>query len=353
MRKMLKKISFRGWLTVITLVLLGVVVVAAWPEVVKAWNLLNQVNLWILALLIPMQFFSYYATGGMIFSYLRAKGDLKDVSHWQMTRIALELNFVNHILPSGGAAGFSYLSWILARHGVSAGRSTVSQLIRFALTFISFILLLVIAVIALIIDHAIDRNTILLCLLLTVLAVGATLGMIYVIGSKSRMENFAKWVTRVGNKFVKVFTRGKKKNIVKESVILNFFSEVHDDYLAIRREKKLLFLPFVWAVLANLADVALLWISFWALGYTINPALLFVAFGLSSIASAVSVTPGGAGVYEAVMITFLASVGVPADVAIAGTLIARVSLLVMTIGFGYVFYQTTVNAYGKRPPIRQ
>lgn len=351
MLKLIKKVSFRGWLTVITLVLLAVVLIAAWPEVVKAWNLLDEVNLWILAILIPLQFFSYYATGGMIFSYLRAKGDIKDVSHWRMTRISLELNFVNHILPSGGAAGFSYLSWILSRHGVSAGRSTMSQLIRFALTFISFILLLVVAVIMLVVDHAIDRNTILLCLLLTVLAVGATLGLIYVIGSKSRMQHFAAWVTRVGNKIVSLFTRGKKKDVIKEPMIQHFFIELHDDYIAIRREKKILIWPFVWAILANIADVALLWISFWALGYELNPAVLFVAFGLASIASAVSVTPGGAGVYEAIMIAFLASVGVPADVAIAGTLIARISLLVMTIGFGYIFYQLTVNKYGKSPAI--
>jgi len=103
-------VSFRGWLTIITLGLLAIVVVAAWPEIVKAWLLLGQVNISISLLLIPVQFFSYYATGGMIFSYLRAKGNLKDMSHWGTTRLALELNFVNHILPSGGAAGFSYLA---------------------------------------------------------------------------------------------------------------------------------------------------------------------------------------------------------------------------------------------------
>ena len=126
----MRKLSFRTWLTIITLVLLTVVVIAAWPEILKAWNLLDRVNLWILALIIPVQFFSYYATGGMIFSYLRAKGDLKGVSHFKMARISLELNFVNHILPSGGAAGFSYLSWVLGMLGVKAGRSTMSQIVR-------------------------------------------------------------------------------------------------------------------------------------------------------------------------------------------------------------------------------
>jgi hypothetical protein len=39
---------------------------------------------------------------------------------------------------------------------------------------------------------------------------------------------------------------------------------------------------------------------------------------------------------------------VPPDVAIAGTLLARVTLVLGTIIFGYVFYQLTVLKYGKR-----
>jgi uncharacterized protein (TIRG00374 family) len=345
--------SLRGWLTTITLILLAIVVVAAWPEIVLAWNLLDQVNLAILALLIPMQLFSYFATGGMIFSYLRSKGDLKGVSQFRMTRIALELNFVNHILPSGGAAGFSYLSWVLSRLGVKPGRSTMAQIVRFVLTFLSFVVLLVVAVGLLVLEQQISRVVVLLCIMLAVFAVGATLGLIYLLGSKKRITQFSLWLTKKVNRFGGFLTRGKKPSVVPEGLILGFFSDIHDDFLAIRKDKRILIKPFIWAILANLADVALLFIAFWSLGYMINPAVLFVAFGVSSLASVVSVTPGGAGVYEAIMIAFLASTGVPLDVAIAGTLLARVALVLMTILFGYVFYQLTVNKYGRRPPISQ
>lgn len=349
----MRNISFRGWITIVTSILLLGVIIGGWSDIIDAWRLLDKVNLWILALLIPMQFLSYYVTGEIIFSYLRAKGELKTMSHWTMTRTALELNFVNHVLPSGGAAGFSYLGWILAKFGVKPGRSTMAQIIRFALTFLSFVILLVVAVIVLIIDHQMSRTVILLSFILAIGAVGATLGMIYVIGSKRRLEKFSAWLTNLVNKIVAKLTRGRKQHILKPSVLLTFFDDLHDDFIQIKREKKVLFWPFVWALVANLFDVALLWISFWALGFPLNPATLFVAFGISSIASAVSVTPGGAGVYEAVMIAFLASSGVPATMAIAGTLIARISLLILTIGFGYVFYQLTINKYGRRPSLSQ
>jgi len=343
------KLSFRGWLTIVTLVLLTVVVVAAWPEIKKATGLLSQVNVLILLLLIPIQFASYYATGGMIFSYLRAKGEIKTMGHGAMTRLALELNFVNHILPSGGAAGFSYLAWVLSRHKVPVSRSTMSQIVRFTLTFLSFVLLLGVAMVILTFNHQIDRTIVIVGGALMVVAIGGTLLGIWLIKSLPRLRAFSAWATKVSNKFINWVTRGKKKDIVKVEVLLDFFDGLHGDYMAIRRDRRILITPFIWAIIANVLDVSLIWVSFAALGYQVDPALLFVAFGIASIAGAVSVTPGGAGVYEAVMVAFLAASSIPADIAIAGTLLARVTLLSGTILFGYIFYQLTILKYGKQP----
>lgn len=343
------KLSFRGWATIVTLVLLTVVVIIAWPQIVKAWGLMGEVDLWVLLLLIPVQLASYYATGGMIFSYLRAKGNLEDMSHWSMTRLALELNFVNHILPSGGAAGFSYLAWVLKKHKVSVSRSTMAQIIRFVLTFASFIALLLVSILILAIERKVDSVIVVIGLVLVITAVGATSVGIWLIKSNARLRRFSAWLTTKINGFVRWITRGRKRKVVKEEMFLEFFDGLHDDYLAIRRDRKILLTPFVWATIANILDVALIWIAFWALGYPLDPALLFIAFGVASIAGAVSVTPGGAGVYEAVMVAFLATSGVTPEVAIAGTLLARVTLLAGTILFGYVFYQLTIIKYGKRP----
>lgn len=348
-----RSMSFRSWLTIITFVLIALLVYFAWPELVKAWSLIETVNLWILALVIPVQLFSYFATGGMIFSYLRSKGNLQEANRWQLTRISLELNFVNHILPSGGAAGFSYLGWILSRFGVTPGRATMSQIVRFTLTFLSFVLLLVVAVIYLSVDHSINRTILLLCGVLTTAAIGGTAFIIYIVSNQQNQQRFSAGLTTLVNKVVRTVTRGRRKRILKPKLIENFFSELRQDYLEIRRDIRVLVVPFIWAILANLADVALIFIAFWALGEPVNPAALFIAFGLSAIAGALTVTPGGAGVYEAIMIAFLASAGVPADVAIAGTLLARVTLILGTVLFGYFFYQLTLNKYGKRPTQRQ
>lgn len=344
--------EFRTWLSIITLTLLVVVIIAAWGDIREAFGYLGRVDLWILALMLPAQFLSYFATGEMIFSYLRAKGNIRDLNVLKVTRMSLELNFVNHVFPSGGAAGVAYFSWLLGKHGVSSGRATMAQIIRFALTFASFVLLLLVALAILIIDHSVDRMTILLSLLLVVAAVGALFGAMFLLGSKPRLTAFSGWLTHTVNKVIRWLTRGRKAVAVKAETIPAFFGDIHDDYLAIQREKRILLKPFLWALLANILDVVLIYIAFWSFGVQVNPALLFIAFGLASIAGAVVVTPGGAGVYELVMVAFLTSAGVPPTTAIAGTLLARVLLMVMTIAFGYAFYQFTVVKYGKAPTQR-
>jgi uncharacterized protein (TIRG00374 family) len=341
--------SFRSWATLITLILLGLVVFFGRHEIAHAFHLLDRVNPWILALIVPVQLISYYATGGMIFSYLRSKGNLKGTSHWAITRMALELNFVNHIIPSGGAAGFSYLGWVLSRFGVSAGRATMAQIVRFTIGFGSFIILLLVAVASLAYDHNVSRTVIIITSSLTFAALLLFALSIYIIGSKRRLETFSDWLTKTVNRVVSFFTRGRKKDTLKKATIEPFFVQLHDDFNQIRADKRILIKPFIWGLVMNTCDVALLSIAFVSLGFWVNPATLFVAFGISGAASIISVTPGGAGVYETIMITFLASAGVHPVEAIAGTLLARVSLLLGTIVFGYIFYQLTIVKYGKNP----
>lgn len=339
--------SFRSWATLITFILLALLVFFGWHQIAKAWELLGSVNIWIWMLLIPVQLLSYFTTGEIMFSYLHSKGNLHQVSRWQMTRIALELNFVNHILPSGGAAGFSYLGWVLHRYGVSAGRATMAQIVRFVLTFTAFVSLVLLSAIVLTYDHKINQTiTVVSASLVIATIVGITL-LINTVNNHKRLIALSGWVTQKVNKVVSFVTRRKNNQLLKLEVIEKFFTEIHTDYLEIRREKKILFQPFLWAIATSILDVSLIWITFIALGFPISPAVLFIAFGVSSILSIFSATPGGAGVYETIMITFLASSGIPADVAIAGTLLARATLLVGTIVFGYVFYQLTLNKYGK------
>ena len=334
--------STRSWITLITLALLGAVIYFGRHELLKAWGLMGQVDLWVLAIMIPVQIASYYAVGAASFSYLRKKGNLDHMSQLGMTRLSLELNFVNHILPSGGLAGFSYWAWILKHHGVSGARATMSQVVRFLLTFVAVMAL--VAFVVLLLNGSMDRMIGIITIGLIVFLLGLMLGGQFLIKNRQRLERFSQWLTAVSNGFVRIVTFGRKRQSVQAANLRNFFMEFHDDYEEIMQDRKILWGPFLWTLLANACDVALLFVAFWVV---VDPAILVVAFGVSSVVSIVSVTPGGTGVYEAVMIAVLAAGGVDQSQAIAGTLLARVTLLLGTIIFGYVFYQMSIVKYGK------
>ena len=338
----------RSLMSLLTVVVLVIILVLSRDELRQAWSLLGQANLWLLALLIPFQIMVYFAGGEMIFSYLRQKKILNHVSRFEQTRIALELNLVNHIFPSGGVSGISYTTWRLHKLGVNSAKSTFAQMIRYVTGFIALVLLLIVAVVGLAIDGGVNRYIVASSFLLVLVIVGLTFALIVMFSSEKRMRDTAAWVAKASNSFLRIITFGRLKRAVSSISVEKFFSELHVDFQELAADKRLLIKPLVWGVVFTLFDIAMFMVAFWSLGATVNPAILLVGYGVAGLASLVAFTPGGAGVYEVIMIFFLTMAGVTPSTAIAGIVLTRVILLSGTIIFGYVFYQHALIKYGKR-----
>ncbi|NTW62468.1 flippase-like domain-containing protein, partial [Candidatus Saccharibacteria bacterium] len=231
--------------------------------------------------------------------------------------------------------------------GVSACRATMAQIIRYVMMFASFMIMILLSVIFLSLDQGVDRLLISISIAMSFMTIVSAFTLIFFFSSRTRMVRAAKYTVLLVNNLAKFVTFGKKKHLLKAVDVEKYFVDIYHDYIEIQQEKKILLKPLMWGVVANVLDVCLIAVAFLALGFWVNPAVLFVALGISSFAAIFAATPGGSGVYEAIMITFLASAGVPADVAIAGTLLARVTLFAGTICFGFLFYQMTIHKYGK------
>jgi uncharacterized protein (TIRG00374 family) len=255
-----------------------------------------------------------------------------------MARFALETNFVDHIAVVNGVAGIAYLSWALSPSKISASKAAMAQLISYLLCYASMIVLLVVAVLSLVIEQKAGIPIIMISIVLIAAIVGLLSAVIYAINNRRRITKISNWLATITNR------------TASSAVFQNFFERVHQNYNEIRRNKKILVRPFAWSLLAVTLDASLILIVFVAMGVWVNPAIIFIAYSLSSFASMLAVTPGGAGVYELVMITLLAISGVTAEVAIVGTLLTRVLLLLGVLAFGYVFYQDTVNRHDSQTP---
>ena len=339
--------SFRVWLSVFTVAVLALIVFFSRHEIYKAWLLLEHVNIWILLLLIPGQILVYYAGGEMSFTYLRSKKSIGHVSGPELARMALEMNFVNHALPSAGVSGMSYMTWRFGHYGVTPGRATMAQVVRYATSFASFITLLLLAVFIITIDGHINRWILLFSSLLVGAMVSVTALGMFLLSSTARINKFSKWLTATTNNLVKRLTFGRKTYVLNGAKVDTYFEELHQDYQALTRDRRMLIKPYLWGIVYAAGDAVLFMIAFLALGTFVNPAVILIAYGLASLAGFFVITPGGAGAYEAVMVAFLSVAGVTSDTAIAGILLARVILLLGTIILGYFFYQHAILHYGK------
>lgn len=339
--------GLRFWLNIVTFVLIFAVLWAARGELVQAWHLLGNVNIWVLLLIIPVQFASYYASTEIFFTYLRGRGQLRDVSPLKGTAIALEFNFVNHVFPSAGVSGASYMIWRLGKLGVSAGQAAMSQLINYLMLGSTFMAMMVLALLWAVVENRaanwiVMATTIAVVLLVAVIVFGS-----YLIGSRERLMSFARWLTRRTNWLVSRITFGRRKKVLDIRRVEDFFADFYDDFQAIKANKGLLKGPIIWGFVSNILDVLLIAVAFWALGYAVNLPILLISFGASAVGSFLVVTPGGVGAYEAVMIGVLVAGGMDGGVASAGVLLARVILVVGTIVCGVFAYQAALRKYGQ------
>lgn len=343
---MIKRLSVRQWLNIVTLVLVALVVFFARKDLVKAWELLWQVDLRVFLLVIPIQFMSYYASGATVFSYLKRRGDLADLPPLEQPKMALELNFVNHVFPTAGVSGASYMTYRLGKLGVSHGRATLAQFVRLAATFVSFAALMIIAVLWVTLDGNLTRFTILVASGLLTVILAAIVASIFLLGSSKRLAKFEAVVDNLLNeRFAKWF--GRKKPFVTRSAMHDFFADLHEDYLTLKQNPKCLVGPFWWGIVFNIAEVSMYFVAFLSLGAFVNPASILIAIGLAGLVGTFLVTPGGAGGFEAAMILFLSSAGVTPSITVAGVLLTRTLLLLLTIVSGYVFYNSAMKKYGK------
>lgn len=344
----MKRLSVRSWISIITFVLIGVVLFLSRHELAHAWSLLGRVDVWILFLLIPVVMIGYLAAGEMVFSYLRQKHLIKEVSIWTQMRMSLELNFVNHILPSGGVSGMSYMNWRLGKFGVPGGKATMAQAVRYIMGFASLIALLVIAVFLVTIDGHVNRWIILMSSTLVFLMIFVAVIAVALLSNPDRLSFIVSRLGRACNKIVRKITFGRVQQAIHPDKLAASLVDMHDDYVELMRDKRILLKPFLWGVFFTITEIAIFWIVFWALGSPVNPAPILIAYGLASLAGFVVVTPGGAGAYEAIMVMVLSLAGMSNGEAIAGVVLTRTIIIAVTICVGWIFYQQAIIKYGKR-----
>jgi uncharacterized protein (TIRG00374 family) len=332
---------FKTILTVITIGAMVFLAYAVRAQLADTLRRLGDVNTFALLFMLPFEAANYYVQARLYHGLFRILGERFRLR--SLYRLAIELNFVNTVFPSGGVSGFSYLSLRLRDESISTGKATLVQLMRFVLIFIAFQILLFVGLVALAIGGQANDMAILAAgSLATLLLIGTMLGA-YIIGSKSRINSFFTLITRIINRIIHV-VRPKHPETISIESVRNTFSDLHENYMHIRRNKSVLKRPLFFALLANLTEIATIYMVYVAFGQFVNPGAVIIAYAVANFAGLVSVLPGGVGIYEALMTGVLAAGGVPASVSLPITVMYRVLNMLIQLPPGYYFYQKALHA---------
>lgn len=323
------KFSVRTFLSIATVGLVAYVVYQNWPDIIETVHHLKDTNVLILLLLIPEQLFMYYACGQIFFSYLKSKAK-KKFTKKEILLISTELNFVNHAVPAGGLGGLAYLTYRFRPFGITAGQSSFLYIFRYAITtvvnyFQALVAIIVLAVLGLIPPEA---TWIIWVSLLMNFGVFIALSLIvFVASSKKRIGFFSKFITKLANMLVKIVTFGRKKRVLNNSKLDDYFLDIHDCVMIVKKDKKSLVKPTIWGFIYSFFEVATYWIVAISLG---RPELLpFILVGEAIGSVFDGIVPYG--LYELGMAGVMIALGVDFPTATIITVMTRVFTLLFTI----------------------
>ncbi|HEY4161370.1 MAG TPA: lysylphosphatidylglycerol synthase transmembrane domain-containing protein [Candidatus Saccharimonadales bacterium] len=338
----------RRWkliVNVITIVALVVLIVAIRGQLETTFRNLFKVHAWALLLIIPAEFLNYDAQARLYQGLFSITGNR--LGYWRLFKASLELNFVNGVFPSGGVTGISYFGVRMRDSDITVAKATVVHLLKLVLLVLSFEVLIVFGLFCLAIEGRMNSIILLVAGMLTTVLVIGTGGFAFIIGSEKRIAGFFTWATRVLNRMLAPFRRGRSDAINVERARL-LFEDLHANYMLIRRDKQKLKWPFFWALMANFWEVAAVYVVYIAFGNLVNFGAVILAYAVANFAGLVSILPGGVGIYEGLMTLVLSATGVPSSLSLPVTVMYRVLNTLIQLPPGYYFYHKTLHT-AKKP----
>lgn len=334
-------------LNLVTLTALIILIFAIRDQLGETFRSLARVHGWALLLIIPIEFLNYHAQTKMYQKLFGLVGN--KLSYKYLFRTSLELNFVNHVFPSGGVTGLSYFSLRL-RDGqkLTGGKATLVHVMKIGLTFLSFEILVVFGLLSLSIMGSVSNITVMVAAVLSTLLLVGTGIFAYIVGSKSRIKHFFTGLTKALNRVIQV-VRPKHPETINIGRARLVFDDFHDNYNEIKSDWRELRTPFWYALVANITEVAAVYVVFIAFGEFVNVGAVIMAYAVANFAGLISVLPGGVGIYEALMTAVLASAGIPASVSLPVIVMYRVINTLIQIPPGYYFYHKTIHGSNNKP----
>jgi len=241
---------------------------------------------------------------------------------------------LNHLMLSGGAAGYSVRFMLMNRYGVAMRKVVAISILHFYLTSLLMIAMLPVGLIYLALNAALSQTTAI------VLAVSASILLLVTIVATGLIfrSTMRKRVIRILVKATRTLLHRDVRDLLER------FDATMDQGIQAMREN-----PSSMAIIASLIviDWALsataLWFCYRAFGATLSIGQLVSGFVIGTVAGVASLFPGGLGIQEASMTGIFALLGIPFEKAVLASILYRVVYSIVPYFVSLGFYRLVLR----------
>jgi uncharacterized protein (TIRG00374 family) len=318
-----------GRLTSILLVvvlLIGLaVIVADWSQIRTA---LSQAKWTLIPYALAATLVSYACISFSFAQVSRLLG--VDMRIRDLAIIGFVSSVLNHLMLSGGAAGYSVRFLLMNRHGVSLREVVAISILHFLLTSLIMIGMLPVGLAYLGLNASLSQTT------ATVLTVAALLIFSWTLFSFGVIF-WGRMRRRAIGLLVKVVRTLVRRDV--QEPLERFDATVALGVQAMRED------PVSMLIIASLIAIdwafsaTALWFCFRAFDVTLSVGQLISGFVIGTVAGVASMFPGGLGIQEASMTGIFALLGVSLEKAVVASILYRVVYSVIPYLVSLVFYR--------------
>lgn len=331
--------NLQRWLILAGVVFFGLFVYFAREDILEAIDLIRSADWRLLLLIIPIQVVNYFIKAQFHYSMLKHFGYA--VSLWRLFCLNWAIFFVNVTLPTVGLSSLPLMGTVLRNDDVPPGKATLVYFSKYAITYASYIFILLFGVLTLYFAGNIAQITIRFTVLLGFGIIAISIFGVYVLYDQRafnwatyKIKQLIDWISRK-------FRSGKE--LIGDERLKTVLKDFYEGFHQVMRNRAYLKQPFWWGLAGNVIELSILYVVFLALGVAPNPGVVIIAYAFANGAGFLSIIPGDFGVYEVVMVAALKAAGVPLSVSISATLLYRVVVKFAFLPIGFYFYTRYVG----------
>lgn len=299
----------------ILIVFTAVGVTAYWhhDQLVQAFSLMRRVSPWLVLA-------AAAAVTGAYFSRASAyRIPLNDMGYafrrTFLARTALLATTAHHLIPTGGASGYVFITYAFHRRGVAAGQASILALVDTLSNAVALALLVIVVLMYLAFSAATIGTNFVLGLVPGVGLLAIAAGVYYLQRDRARLQRFAgSMMNRLG---ARTGSTGPNAGLDR------FLDQYYEGKRLIISRPHRFLLMVAWQHAAIACSSLALYAMFFALGLLPSPWIVFIGLVLAMAGVSVTAAPAGGGSFEVVMSGFFVLQGIDLADSIAATLLYR------------------------------